>query len=248
MLFKSHLSVDGDEEFRLMRTGTCFITTDYHFEQYNYNICLRQDSGKKNYLLLGDSHSAMLWYALSSSSSRCECHAGQHRGLRAIASSSGFRRLQENDGIYLPEYLPTHPVQGMFVAGRWEEKNMEGLTELIAWAQQHQVPVTVFGPVPEYDGPLPRLLAYSIAWNEPNLASEHLVASLELVGCGDAKDGGEHLACALYFVVPGICGAQSCAEYADAAHKIPLMSDTNHLTQPGASLVVQRLVAKGELN
>lgn len=52
---------------RLMRTGTCFITTDFHFEDYDYDTCLRQDSGKKNYLLLGDSHSAMFWYALSSS-------------------------------------------------------------------------------------------------------------------------------------------------------------------------------------
>jgi hypothetical protein len=45
-----------------------------------------------------------------------------------------------------------------------------------------------------------------------------------------------------------ICGAESCAEYADAAHKVSLMSDTNHLSQPGADLVVQSLVAKGELN
>ncbi len=45
-----------------------------------------------------------------------------------------------------------------------------------------------------------------------------------------------------------ICGAESCAEYADAAHKIRMMGDTDHLTQPGASLLVQRLVAKGELN
>ena len=145
------------------------------------------------------------------------------------------------------EYLPTHPVQGMFVAGRWEEKNMEGLTELIAWADQHQVPVTVFGPVPEYDGPLPRLLAYSVAWNKPNLASEHLVASL---GSLDAEMQG--MAANTWHVryislYREICGAQSCAEYADAAHKVPLMGDTNHLTQSGASLVVQRLVAKGEL-
>jgi peptidoglycan/LPS O-acetylase OafA/YrhL len=240
--------VDGDEEFRLMRTGTCFITTDYHFEQYNYNVCLRQDSGKENYLLLGDSHSAMLWHALSSSlhdanvmqASTAACEPSLHP-----LGSADCRKMTE---YILQEYLPTHPVQGMFVAGRWEEKNMEGLTELIAWAHQHQVPVTVFGPVPEYDGPLPRLLVYSIAWNEPSLASEHLVASLGSLDAEMQRMAANTWHVRYISLYREVCGAQSCAEYADAAHKIPLMSDTNHLSQPGASLVVQRLVAKGELN
>ena len=48
-----------------MRTGTCFITTGDRFEQYKYDVCLKEVSGKRNYLLIGDSHSAMLWPALA---------------------------------------------------------------------------------------------------------------------------------------------------------------------------------------
>jgi peptidoglycan/LPS O-acetylase OafA/YrhL len=240
--------VDGDEEFRLMRTGTCFITTDYHFEQYDFDTCLRQDGGKKNYLLLGDSHSAMLWHALSSSlqdanvmqASTAACEPSLHP-----LASGDCRKMME---YIFQEYLPTHPVQGMFIAGRWEEKNLEGLTELIAWAHQHQVPVTVFGPVPEYDGPLPRLLVYSVAWNEPNLASEHLVGSLASLDAEMQRMAANTWHVRYISLYREICGAESCAEYADAAHKVSLMSDTNHLSQPGASLVVQSLVAKGELN
>jgi peptidoglycan/LPS O-acetylase OafA/YrhL len=240
--------IDGDEEFRLMRTGICFITTDYHFEQYNYNICLRQDSGKKNYLLLGDSHSAMLWHALSSSlhdanvmqASTAACEPSLH----PVGSADCGKMM---DYIF-QEYLPRHTVQGVFVAGRWEEKNMKGLTELIAWAHQHQVPVTVFGPGPEYDGPLPRLLVYSVAWNEPHLASEHLVASLASLDAEMQRMAANTWHVRYISLYREICGAQSCTEYADAAHEVPLMSDTNHLSQPGASLVIQRLVAKGELN
>jgi len=44
-----------------------------------------------------------------------------------------------------------------------------------------------------------------------------------------------------------ICGADGCAEYADRAHKIPMMDDDNHLNQFGANLVVRRLVAEGKL-
>lgn len=240
--------IDGDQEFQSMRTGTCFITTDYHFDHYNFDICLHQESGKKNYLLLGDSHSAMLWRALSSSlpdanvmqASTADCQPALHP-----LGSADCRKMME---FIFHEYLSTHPVQELFLAGRWEAKNMSGLTELIEWAHQHQMPVTVIGPVPEYDGPLPRLLVYSIAWNEPKLASGHLVASQ---GALDAEM--QRMAANIWHVryislYREICGAQSCAEYADTDHRVPLMSDENHLSQPGAFLVIQQLVAKGELN
>ena len=42
-----------------------------------------------------------------------------------------------------------------------------------------------------------------------------------------------------------LCTANGCAEYADAAHKIPMMDDDNHLNQFGANLVIRRLVAEG---
>jgi len=236
----------GNEESISMRTGTCFLTTENHFEEFNYDMCLRQDSDKKNYLLLGDSHSAMLWSALSSSlqenvmqASTAACEPSLHP-----VGSPDCRKMM----AYIFEtYLPTHPVQGLFIVGRWQEKDMEGLTSVISWAQQHQVPVTVFGPVPEYDGPLPRLLAYSIAWKKPGLASQHLVPSL---GPLDAKM--QRMATNVWHVkyislYQEICSAEACAEYADAAHTIPLMGDTDHLNRFGASFVVRRLVEKGEL-
>jgi peptidoglycan/LPS O-acetylase OafA/YrhL len=236
----------GKEESSSMRAGSCFITSEDHFEQYDYKVCLRQDSGRENYLLLGDSHSAMLWSALSSSlranvmqASTAACEPSIHP-----AGSPDCRKMM---AYIFQTYLPTHPVQRILIAGRWQGKDLEGLTTVIAWAKQHQVAVIVFGPVPEYDGPLPRLLAYSIAWNKPELASQHLVASL------GSLDSEMQTMAANTWHVPyislyrEICEAGRCAEYADAAHKIPVMGDTNHLTRFGASLVVQRLIERGEL-
>jgi len=144
-------------------------------------------------------------------------------------------------------YLPSHPVQRTFLVGRWFDKNLDELTRTIAWTKQHDIPVTVFGPTPEYDGSLPRLLAYSIAWNKPSLADRHRVAASEVL-----DERMESLAMNIWHVpyislYREICGAQSCAEYADAAHKIPLMDDGDHLNWFGASLVVQHLIDKGEL-
>jgi len=241
-------ALDVKDDIGTIRNGVCFITTDYHFEKYNYDICLRADKDKKNYLLVGDSHSAMLWSALSSTLQRSNVMQASTAACEPSLTPSGSDDCKKMMGYIFQQYLPTHPVQGVFIVGRWQEKDIDPLTGLIAWAKQHQVPVTVFGPVPEYDAPLPRLLAYSIAWTKPDLASQHLVASSKVL---DAEM--QQIAVSTWHVpyislYQEICSADGCAEYADAAHKIPMMGDDNHLSALGASVVVQHLVDKGKLN
>jgi len=240
-------STHHDSE-EIVRTG-CFITSDYHFEKYNYNLCLHQDdSGKKNnYLLLGDSHSAMLWSALASALPNANVMQASTFDCAPLLQPKPHPDCKKMIAYIFQSYLPAHSIQGLFMVGRWSEKELPELTTTIAWAKQHNVPVTVFGPVPEYDGPLPRLLAYSIAWNKPNFASQH---RLNNIGAIDAKM--QNMAANVWHVryislYQEICGTDGCAEYADRAHKIPMMDDDNHLNQFGANLVVRRLVAEGKL-
>jgi len=231
-----------------VRNGVCFITTDYHFENYKQDACLHEDKSKKNYLLIGDSHSAMLWSALSSTLENSNVLQASTAACAPALNPSGSDDCKKMMGYIFQQYLPTHEVQGLFVVGRWEQKDLAPLTGLISWAKQHQVPVTVFGPVPEYDAPLPRLLAYSIAWDKPALASQHLVASSKMLDAEMQRMEASTWHVSYISLYDEICGADKCLEYADVAHKIPIMGDDNHLSEPGASFVVQRLVDKGELN
>lgn len=240
-------SVHHDSE-EIVRTG-CFITSDYHFENYNYNLCLhKDDSGKKNnYLLLGDSHSAMLWSALSLALPNANVMQASTFDCAPLLQAEPHPDCEKMIAYIFQSYLPSHSIQGLFMVGRWSEKELPELTTTIAWAKQHNIPVTVFGPVPEYDGPLPRLLAYSIAWNKPNFASQHRVNN---IGAIDVKM--QSMAADVWHVryislYQELCGVDGCAEYADRAHKIPIMDDDNHLNQFGANLVVRRLVAEGKL-
>jgi len=228
-------------EYRSMRTGTCFITSDDHFEKYNYDLCLHQENGKKNYLLLGDSHSAMLWSALSSSLPDANVMQASTNDCEPLLRHSGSADCRKMMDFIFQTYLP------VFMVGRWLEKDMGELTETIAWAKQHQVPVTVFGPMPEYDGPLPRLLAYSIAWNNPSLASQHRVNSTRLLDAEMQSMSASTWHVPYISLYREICGSESCVEYADTARRIPLMGDENHLNRFGASFVVRHLVEKGEL-
>jgi hypothetical protein len=107
--------------------------------------------------------------------------------------------------------------------------------------------VTVFGPVAEYDAPLPRLLAYSIAWNEPKLPSQHLVAGSRSLDAEMQRLAADDWHVSYVSLYNAICGADGCVEYADSTRGIPLMGDTDHFSRLGASLVVGQLVEKGAL-
>lgn len=241
-------ALDVKDDIGTIRNGVCFITTDYHFEKYNYDTCLHADKDKKNYLLVGDSHSAMLWSALSSTLQHSNVMQASTAACEPSLIPSGSDDCKKMMGYIFQQYLPAHPVQGVFIVGRWREKDLGPLTGLIAWAKQHQLPVTVFGPVPEYDAPLPRLLAYSIAWTKPDLASQHLVASSKLLDTEMQRMAADLWHVPYISLYKEICSADGCDEYADPAHKIPMMGDDNHLSALGASVVVRRLAEKGELN
>jgi peptidoglycan/LPS O-acetylase OafA/YrhL len=232
----------------IARTG-CFITSDYHFEKYNYNLCLHEDnSGKKNnYLLLGDSHSAMLWSALATALPNANVMQASTFDCAPLLQPEPHPDCEKMIDYIFQKYLPSHSIQGLFMVGRWSENELPELTTTIAWAKEHNLPVTVFGPVPEYDGPLPRLLAYSIAWNKPNFASQHRLNSISAIDARMQSMAANVWHVRYVSLYQELCGVDGCAEYADKVHKIPMMDDDNHLNQFGANLVVRRLVAEGKL-
>src|ERR1700726_1504939 len=58
----SYLNYDSA---KYSREGSCFITSGYEYINFDPLKCLQMDPQKKNYLLLGDSYAAHLWYGLA---------------------------------------------------------------------------------------------------------------------------------------------------------------------------------------
>jgi hypothetical protein len=126
-------------------------------------------------------------------------------------------------------------------------KDMAGLTEIVDWARQNHMPVIVFGPVAEYDAPLPRLLAYSIAWNKSGLASRHQQAYSQSVDAQMQSLAAGQWHIPYISLYKATCREAVCTEYADEAHEVPLMRDGDHFTEQGSALIVGRLIKSGEL-
>jgi peptidoglycan/LPS O-acetylase OafA/YrhL len=228
--------------------GNCFISNTSRSAVLDNDQCLRLVDGKKNYLLIGDSLAGALWSGLSSALPNDHVMLASVSNCKPFLHPEGSADCKEEMNYIFQNYLPRHTVDGLLLEAMWAPPNMAGLTKTIEWAKQHQVPVIVFGPVQMYDAPLPRLLAYSIAWNEPDLATRHRVIS-----CAPRDAQMQSLAASTWHVpyvslYHAICDGGECLEYADTEHSIPLMNDEVHLNKFGSELVARRLIDRGELN
>jgi peptidoglycan/LPS O-acetylase OafA/YrhL len=241
-------NVHVGEELQSMRAGVCFVNSGDRFEQYRPDVCLRQDGSKKNYLLLGDSHSAVLWSALSSSLPEDNIMQASVAGCQPALYPSGPSDCRKMMTYIFQVYLPSHPIQELLLVGEWTQKDMQPLSAVIYWAKQHHLPVTVFGPSPEYDSPLPRLLVYSIVWKEPSLPSQHLVPTIGDLDVEMQNSSSNTWRVPYISLYKTLCPTQRCVEYADTSRKVPIMGDAHHFTQMGAFYVVRHLIEAGELN
>lgn len=229
------------------RRGVCFLTPEYHWSNFDTGQCLHQVAGKSNYLLVGDSHSAALWPGLSESMHNANILQASVSACRPTVHAVGISTCSRVMEYIFRDYLPQHPVQKLLLQGRWETKDIAEIGSTIGWAKQHHIPVVLIGPVPEYDAPLPRLLGYSIAWHEPGFVTQHRTADSGLLDSRLDDLAGNVWHVPYISLYQTICNKDSCTEYADAAHKVPLMADGDHLSEAGAVLVARRLIDQGEL-
>lgn len=231
------------------RLGTCFLDADAVTggRYFNFDFCLHQEPNKSNYLLLGDSHAAAIWSALSASMPDVNVMQANVSACIPTLHHSGSRICRTVMDYIYQTYLPVHPVQKLLLEALWQPEDLDELGRTLSWAKAHGIPVVVIGEVPEYDGPLPRLLAYSIAWNDPALPSEHLLAI-------DARMeerlrglvlGTWHVSYASPYAA--LCHDGQCIEYANPERHIPLMDDSHHFNRYGAMFVIRRLVDEGQI-
>ncbi|MFS2225408.1 acyltransferase family protein [Pantoea sp. B65] len=153
----------GTEEYYYQfRAGSCFIDgNNEEKDKYNRDFCLKTSVTEKNYLLIGDSHGAHLWRALSIA-------AGQNVNLMQ-ATSAGCKPVNQqkinNKCTELMEYVyrqwvPNHKLDGVIISARWLPEDMAQLQVTLKELKKNTPNIIVMGPTVEYNEPLPDLLAY----------------------------------------------------------------------------------------
>ena len=235
-------------DLTLGQLGECVITADNRASVFDDSHCLPTTPDKPTYLLLGDSHARALWDGLKSSLPGYHLPVAAAWGCSPSVHSNGNPLCRQMMDFVFSKYLVSHAIQGLLVEARWNVADLRGVDEIATWAKSRGIPLVVFGPVAEYDAPLPRLLAYSIAWNRPDLAQQHRLAYPPV---RDAQM--RNLAANIWHVsyvslYQATCESGRCLEYADEKDGIPLLTDGDHLSEDGSRLLVRRLAGLGELN
>lgn len=196
--------------------------------------------GKRNYLVLGDSHADAVWRAITLAFPDLHFLKASATGCRPVMGGAGEAPcLAVIEDVYR-NFIPGAGLDGVILVGRWRTTDFPAVAASLAFLKAHVPRVVVFGPTVEYLGDFPLLLA-----------SERLNGSDRLTMA--ARDPGKKpLSDALGALVAGVggvtyipvydalCpGGTTCIE--TTPEGVPLQFDYGHLTLAGAKLLIARV-------
>ncbi|HEY0786427.1 MAG TPA: acyltransferase family protein [Acidobacteriaceae bacterium] len=238
-------SYADQDTYATYRIGSCYINTTV---PYDRTKCLQRDASRKNYLLFGDSHAAHLWYGLAEVFPQVNFLEAASSGCEPLLTHRIFDTGRCNDimDYVLHQYLPTHHVDKLLLAARWEQGDLDQLGPTLAYLKTQGIAVVLFGPIMQYDSPLPRLLAISLKHDDAALPLRHELTRYR------ALDERMALLAATQWKVPYVsffkllCPDNACERY--AAQNVPLQVDYGHLSREGSVFVAQRLKQSGLLD
>jgi peptidoglycan/LPS O-acetylase OafA/YrhL len=236
----SHMNYDGRGAFRF---GHCFLSDPMREWRLDPS-CLAVSPSKPNYLLLGDSHAAHLWFGLN------ETFTGANF-LQATAAdclptithnfNESSKCVQIMDDVY-KDLLVHQRIDRVLLSAKWRAETLNNVPATLQWLNEHQIQVTLFGPVANYDSPVPRLLVRALQASDPDLPQHHRDESIRVL---DAQmrllaksQGVEYVS-----MIDLFCSDIYCV-VADAAGS-PLLFDGEHFTMDGSLYAAKRLTDVG---
>jgi peptidoglycan/LPS O-acetylase OafA/YrhL len=232
------LAYDPSDAFR---SGRCYLSTNR--QQFDSQSCMKLDSKRPNYLLVGDSHAAHLWFGLSSAMPEVNVMQATASACRpAVLPVSPFdtRACPRLMDFVFNDFLVNNKVDKILLSASWKDEDIPILSGTLVKLKASGFDVAVLGPIVEYDGPLPRLLADEILHHDPSIAGAMRTAGIrerDLAMRRLVTDRG-----ATYVsVYDAVCRNDRCDEFAEG--DIPLQFDAGHLTAKGSIEVGRRLSA-----
>jgi len=229
------------------RVGSCFLTSVNANTTFDAPGCLKKEEGKRNELLIGDSHAAHLWFGLSSVFANVNFMQANASGCKpTLEQALGMNRNCARLMSYVfHQYLQSHRVDDLLIAAHWEEDDLPRLARTVDWLKRKGISIILFGPIFQYDAALPRLLALAIQRGEASIPGHHRMNYYQRLDATMAALARDKLSVHYVSYFDLLCHEGACLEY--AAQGVPLQSDTSHLTGAGSVVAVSRMRDTGAL-
>ncbi len=213
------------------RRGLCFISGQARGEVFDFEKCLPLEEGRPNYVLLGDSHAAHLWRALSEAFPQVNVLQATASGCKPLLNTAGASGCTKIRDRVFNDVVKRSGITGIIMAARWAKGDVELLLKTVEYLHTLNIKVIVIGPTIEYTGDFPEILGMSIYNSNPMLVQDRLVAEKftlsELIGERLTGSGAQYVP-----VTRLLCAAHDCRTYSSVDE--PMQFDYGHLTLSGS--------------
>ena len=232
----AYLGYDPSEAFR---SGHCYLATNR--QHLDMQTCMTLDPKRPNYLLVGDSHAAHLWFGLSTAMPEVNLMQASASACRpavepiSLLDSRACPRMMQ---FVFNDFLVNNRVDKVLLAASWKDEDIPGLSATLDTLMSMGLNVVVLGPIVEYDSALPRLLADEILRNRPSIAK-----AMRTPGIAERDRALRRMVTAkgatYLSIYDSVCREGVCDEFAEG--DVPLQFDEGHLTAKGSLEVGRRL-------
>lgn len=215
------------------RDGICFATGQA--EHFDPKLCTTPKANMRNVVLVGDSHAAQYWLALARRFPDINMMQATSSGCRVLIDSEGKPRCKTMTRYVYGELLKRKDIDGVILAGRWRENDIGLLTRTVRTLRRRGYDVTVIGPIDEFEGEFPLLLARTIHMDDLSNMEHFRIADMAIL---DKRLKPLILAegAAYYSVRDEECPNNKCIYF--AKNKVPIHFDYGHVTQQGAEMLL----------
>jgi peptidoglycan/LPS O-acetylase OafA/YrhL len=225
--------------FAQFRKDTCFVEG---MKKYKEEACLCFAPGKKNILLIGDSHLAQLSQSLR------EDYGDSINFLQATAPATlptvkSYYNKKNNNRQLMDytffDFIPKNAdkIDGVIISGNWagqrivgNDSVLFGIKEVIAYLETYDIETVVIGQTERYTVPYPVVAARSDRYDTEN--NEFYLDDY-------TQDLDDFLNANLKGVYIDVINEEEFPPLSDEGE--PYMRDKDHMTKYGADLLVARL-------
>jgi peptidoglycan/LPS O-acetylase OafA/YrhL len=225
---------------KLFRPG-CFLETRERIADYDERSCLGPVEGKRQVLLFGDSHAADLQYGLESSIPNVHFLQATSAACRPTLGGGRFPECRRFVAKVLNEYISNRSISLVALNADWGSEDLPELTKTIEFIHRKGIGVVVFGPRPQYEVSLPRLLAKSVVNGNAGFPSRYRTDKQPL-DAAMSRLAKETWRVPYISLMTILCPTSVCTEY--AAPGVPLQFDNGHFTFEGSVYVGREVNAR----
>lgn len=238
-----YINYRGSKEYNFQyRLDECFINGNIgESGVYDKKNCLKISETQKNFVLIGDSHGAHLWRAISLAAGKnVNLMQATASGCKPVTDQKTNNQCTDLMNYVYRDFIPKNKIDGVIISARWTEYDINQLISTITYLRKYTKNFYVLGPTVEYKSPLPELLAYQEN-GDPALASRSIVKERKVMD-NELKSLTTSMKVNYISVYDLICPAGHCLEITDNGE--PAAFDYGHFTLSGANYVAKGIVSQ----